>query len=454
MTVKNATSDKLDKNMPVPSQGGYWTARKLFASLSVFLIIWIGVYLFAHTEAVHSGYMNLKFNPAQIQEINRILYAKDETHEENIITTYDTLNTKKDSAGKNVTTSAQPVSVTRYITYSNRCDDSCRVNKAMLYIRSEFDNSIKPDQIAIIKEYIGSFSAQEVGAYLVNLKLKVKSYFWLTGSFIYVEMVFWSIIGVICSILFTIGASARTSSKADSYLSINEILYQVAKLFYAPFCTIVIVLCYNYIKHRNVIEVNTNEGMMVFSFVTGLFSGRMMNMLERFKDLLLPENIIVDHESTQKPAMKLQPVRDIHAETEERRSMPVPQPEYMTETAGYGNDKSDTVIDNVMIELKLDISGLFEEERMEIIKAGFDKAVVTMHSVNGKALVTARKTGESDIPSFLANNVEAGIYIIRCTLTQKLSDEYVMNLFGEKTAYITRDNKDIELYIKKYEAID
>jgi hypothetical protein len=327
----------------------------------------------------------------------------------------------------------------------------------MLYIRGEFEDKIKPAQLEIIKDYISSFSAQEVGSFLVNLRLKVRSYFWLTGPSVYLEIIFWSIIGVICSILFGVGSAARVAPDNSVYhFSASQVPYDIAKLFYAPFFTIVLVLGYNYIKHRNVIEVNTNEGMIAFSFVAGLFAGRLMALIERVKDILLPETVANPRyaATTAKTTVKTKEKKPLETATEEKRDELITE----TETEDYNFTQTSSFeaasVNEVVIELKLDINGLFEEEKSEILEAGFDNAVVTLHSVNGRDVIRARKTGDKTVPLFLASNMEAGIYIVRATLTQKLSDDYIINLFGEKTAYITRDNKEVELYIKKYEAID
>ena len=53
--------------------------------------------------------------------------------------------------------------------------------------------------------------------------------------------------------------------------------------------------------------------------------------------------------------------------------------------------------------------------------------------------------------TFIAEGVKPGIYITRATLSQRLRDEQIINLFGEKTAYITEDKPGLELYMKKYE---
>ncbi|OJW78618.1 MAG: hypothetical protein BGO69_01130 [Bacteroidetes bacterium 46-16] len=429
------------------AQASFWTVRKWFVFLALFLVCWIGLYLYTHY--IRNGYQYYRFTTEQLQQLNRILYQKDiAAPAEKVQIVDNTIRQTVSPTGDTIydtIVNARPQ--TAAIAHADICNDSCRINKAMLYIRSEFDDKIKEDQLNVIRDYLGSFSAQEVVSFLAQVKLRVKCYFWLTGATVYFEVVFWVIIGVICSSIFALGNMSRLGKTAfEGY----EIPYQVAKLFYAPFSTIIVILTYNYIKHRNVIEVNTNEGMIVFSFVAGLFSGRLMSLLERFKDVLLPENIatgssatstgtqqITHHEHRADTRMEAMPGRRVS--NDERQQHLYEEPE---------------IIKEVTVDLKLDASGLFEEEKTEILEIGFASAVVTLHNVNGKDIITARRVEEDGAFTFIAQDVKPGIYITRATLTQKLSDDYIINLFGEKTAYITDENNGVELYIKKYEAID
>jgi hypothetical protein len=456
---------------------GYWTNRKWFTSVSIFLLCWVVVYLFAHWDKIYTGYEYARFTTPQIQQINRILYENDMQNAEYRVANdmnnyyqqqqpqvaYDTIY--KDS---NRIVMSAPVMSQQKNTATVFCDDSCHLAKAMLYISSEFDNKIKPEQLTVIRQYMSSFSAQEVGLFLADLRLKVKSYFWMTGPMVYLEIVFWVIIGVACSILFALGNNHRNPNAPQVIFSEGEIPYQVAKLFYAPACTIILVLTYNYIKHRNVIEVNTNEGMIVFSFIAGLFSGRMMSLLERFKDVLLPEHTIMTP-ATNMP-MPVQPQYNSLAAPIIPQPPVQPQAQYAPPAATQEHTATQPVapvaaeqeaeeqiadeIGEVTINLKLDVSGLFEEEKRELLDNGFASAIVTLHNVNGKDIITVKKGDDGYSGTFLAQHVSPGIYIVRSTLTQKLSNDYIMNLFGEKTAYITHENNNIELYIKKYEAID
>jgi hypothetical protein len=491
-----------------PSDKGYsgrsssfWTAGRWFVLLILLLLISIGAYLYTHNN-FGKGYQLAQFSSAHIDQLNRILYNASLTAAP--APQRDTArvaDTSLPDSLRRVVQSAEPQPVTMQI-----CDDTCKINKALLYVRTEFDNRLQQDQEDVIKAYISTFSAQEVGSYLAQLKLKVRSYFWLSGPFMYLEMIFWVIFGVICSNLFALGNLGRT--RGFTAFDSREVPYQAAQFFYGPFCTIMLILAYNYIRHKDVIEVHATEGMIVFSFIAGLFSGRMMSFLERFKDALLPENIkepavapqviyqqppvagvkpvseqpvkksglvtTVQEEATRaKPtgaegAEDKQVINDLYKEQpepadgenelvisdsiaftaaeEEALSIPdIPAQAPATEPA---------VIQQVVIMINLDLSGLYEEEKNEILDVGFANAIVTMHNVNGRDMITARKSDDKYKASFVAAGVKPGIYIMRCTLTQKLSDDYTINLFGEKTAYVTNENRILELFIKKYEAID
>lgn len=476
------------------------TAGSWFAFLIFFLSLWIGLYLYTHMETVRTGYQVTQFSSSHIDQLNRILYnASIPVAQAPLIkdTSKKVIDTTLTDSAKIASTQAQQPTYIMQV-----CDDTCKINKALLYVRTEFDNKLQADQEDVIKAYIRTFNAQEVGSYLAQLKLKVSSYFWLSGPWMYLEMMFWVIFGVICSNLFSLGNLGRTKGFAS--FDPREVPYQIAKFFYAPFCAIILVLTYNYIKHKDVIEVSSTEGIIVFAFIIGLFSGRMMSFLERFKDALLPETVrpTINGASTGRPAQRHAGPDDksydtvivkpsqVAAETEKEQktkedTAPVINDLYkekerseqetdalqalstsmafIAEEPGEDIDDSEIaaakkdspeIIPQVVVMLNLDVSGLYEEEKSEILDVGFVNAVVTMHNVNGRDIVTARKSDDKYTASFVAPDVKSGIYIVRCTLTQKLSDDYVINLFGEKTVYITNENTVLDLFIKKYEAID
>jgi hypothetical protein len=427
------------------AQASFWTIRKWFAFLALFLVFWIGFYLYTHY--IRNGYQYYRFTTQQIQQLSTILYQGNTAPGAMAAPVTDTtikqlISARGDTLYDTIVHTRVQASTASGLSI---CNDSCRINKAMLYIRSEFDNKLKDDQLNIIRDYLGAFSSQEVLSFLAQYRLHVKCYFWMTGATVYFEIVYWVVIGVICSCIFALGNMSRQGKRR---LDSSDIAYDIAKLFYAPCSAIILLLSYNFIKHRSVIEVNTNEGVIVFAFLAGLFAGRVMGLLERFKDVLIPENFSLQPGGTgiaAPPAV---------AEPVETRSAAMPGKRIVTEEKQHHAYEEPEIIKEVNVDLKLDASGLFEEEKAEILEIGFANAVVTLHNVNGKDIITARRVEEDGAYLFVAHDVKPGIYITRATLTQKLSDDYIINLFGEKTAYITDENNGVELYIKKYEAID
>ncbi len=443
-----------------PSVHSYWTRRKWF-TLTVFLLLfWVVIYLFTHAPAQFTGYKYSRFSAKQVQHISNIL-----ANNEAVIP----------KAIKSSSESSQPGAARTALADSDRiylhssaahvkvkCD-TCTVSKAMDYINGEFGDRIDEQQLYSIREYMLSFGPYESGTYLATTDIKVKSFFWLTGPLLYIEAIFWALMGVLCNVLFTIGADIRAyPGRRNSKYYTSKIPYDIAKFLYAPFCTIVLLLCYNYIKHRNIVEVNASEGVIVFAFIAGLFSSKMMGALEKIKDAIIPE-----YRYSYKPYQQTQRSRPIPLRTE-RRETAIRQPfgyghsikEKRIEVLSAGTaqtlidtDTPDTqIIKEIQVELKLDSGGLFEDERTEILNAGFNDAAVTLHNVNGKDIIPFIKSPEAAF--FIIEDVKPGIYIIRATLTQQLNDRYIMNLFGEKTIFITHENSKIELPIKKYEAFD
>lgn len=461
------SSEKVSSTTPF--NASFWNAKRWFAFLSALLVLWVVVYLYAHSTSGYRGNEYVSFDKVQIRQLNRILTT--ETTNLPVVAT----NTRTSDDTGSVTEETYPLSEATLPPQKYRkenvattpvCDLDCRTEKALIYIQGEFENDVAEGQLATVKEYIKTFGAEEVGIFLADYKLKVKSYFWLTGTLVYVEIIFWVIIGVICSLLFALGNAV----KRESGFKPNEIIYQIAKLFYAPFSAIIIVLAYSYFKNDTTLNIDANEGVIVFAFIVGLYSGRVMGFLDKLKQLLLPDGSNKEQEvkyvsaihsptirgevSAKKQVATTQKVEKEGYEKvvtdkdilEEMDSAYMPKPEEKKE-------RDDSEIEEVDIDLKLDFSGLFDEEKSELQQKGFSKAIVTLHNVNGKDIIPARKH-DDDTSTFVANDVKPGIYIARATLSQRLKDDHIINLFGEKTAYVTIDKPGLELFVKKYESVE
>jgi len=438
----------------------YWTIGRWFTLLIVLLAFWCGLYLAAHSDYGMPGYEYTSFSTTQVREINTILtsdnIAINVTPAHNPQTLIDSANTMA------------PVNEIGTVNTTLGCDLLCRTDKVLIYLNSEYDNKIAPEQIATIRQYISTFGPREVGVFLADYRLKVHSYFWLSGPMIYAELVSWVVFGVLCSLLFAAGNSLRKSNRQafDS----RDVLYQIAKVFYAPFIAVVLLLTYNYFRNNSSLNTGLGQGVIIFAFIAGFYSGRLMNFMDRLKQLILPDS--GDHYPTPAavPAMAMpsyiaETITPVHQSTPEPVSIPTikeePAPEpvpgrnaeaYQPAPAPPIPKKDDGLIE-AQIEIKLDTAGMYDDEKARLSRQGFAKAIVTLHNVNGKDIIPAKKASE-DGSLFIAKGVRPGIYIARATLSQKVMDDHIINLFGERTAYITVDKPGLELYIRKYELVD
>lgn len=495
-----------------------WSSKEWFTLLVVLLVICIGVYIVSHSERGVRGYEYTSFTSDDINSIDNILatstldkvdeYKPSQQRDVNIndgfLDSYPDLTEEPEN--EYTQTSRNVKLPTKADLLADR---QKRIDKAIVYIKSQYEDEIDDEQFNTIKEYLNTFSRIDAKEYLSELRLKVRSYFWLTGPLVYLEVIFWVIIGVLCSMLYAVANIARKGMDANGYSS-REIIYQIAKLFYAPFVAITLVLAYSYFKKSTTLHIDANEGVIVFAFLIGFYSGTFMEIMERLKFVVFnsgsggatsqnyredtsaraytaapphvpdEEPIIPQTHShqpqqeqaysateqvqTQAPQNPLQAIREQVAAAKERETAkqqeaqgsfdnlkPLPKKVQQQQNKSLLND--DNELKEVDIDLKLDLSGLFDEERAELQRLGFSKAIVTLHNVNGKDIIPAKKVNE-DLTTFVAHDVKPGIYIARATLSQRLKDEQIINLFGEKTAYITADKPGLELYVKKYEAMD
>lgn len=122
-------------------------------------------------------------------------------------------------------------------------------------------------------------------SYIQNTRFRVKSYFWLAGPHTYLEVIFWTIFGVITSILFYISSAIANGIGFRAQESPGHL----AKIVYAPFISLIIIFSYNVISNPDsFIDVNASKGTLIISFLLGFYSSRAMKLLDKIKDVVLP----------------------------------------------------------------------------------------------------------------------------------------------------------------------
>jgi len=119
---------------------------------------------------------------------------------------------------------------------------------------------------------------------LPKAPVRQSSFFWLTEDYVYIEIIFWCLFGVLANLLYSTSEYLR-KNEFDKL----EVFVQKAKLLYSPFCVIVIYICYDQIQTTGTTYViQYTYYSIAVSFLLGFFSGRMIDLLSRLKDLLIP----------------------------------------------------------------------------------------------------------------------------------------------------------------------
>ena len=315
--------EKKNWNMKNKS-GNFWDLqgyqdRKWFGTVTIGLILLISLYILLHFFINKNGFEFAKLDEKQIQQINKIYFndsvninkvkpTEKKVTDTNktkpttpikILTTEDSLRIKDSLSKISVSLSKKPDSC--------NCDTLKKYERALVYLKSEFQK-IDEDQIKGFKEYLQCANPLEATSFLSNLRLRVVSYFWLKGPSAYFEIIFWTLFGVLCNILFSLGivTRSRTNNPEDpsTYFDSSEIPSQVAKLFYAPLCTLIIVFGYNYFTSQSLADISSSKGVIVFAFVGGFYSERLIAFLDRLKDVLLPNSGKADVPETKQAALR------------------------------------------------------------------------------------------------------------------------------------------------------
>ncbi|WAC12791.1 trypsin-like serine protease [Dyadobacter pollutisoli] len=147
--------------------------------------------------------------------------------------------------------------------------------------RYKLDSSSKSDLKQFLVQFANSGFAPSL---LIEFKIRVHSYFWLTEDGVFLEIIFWSLFGVLCSLFFYV-----SESMAKNEFKTNQEYIHAAKLFYAPITTLVVYFSINALVSNGEVNLNNlKHGLIILSYVLGFFSGRTIDLLSRIKDLILP----------------------------------------------------------------------------------------------------------------------------------------------------------------------
>ena len=283
------------------------------------------------------------------------------------------------------------------------------------YLKSEMHQQLDQEEFTRTMDLISKMNHENVIDFLAEKKFLVHSVFWLTGNKAYVEALLWSLMGVLVSLIYYVSIantkSLHTAGTDDSgSFDPAEISGQVAKMFYAPTCTIVLILGYQYLIDTNnsMIDISVNNGLIVFSFISGFFSGRVMRFLDRLKELVLP----------------------------------------------FGTSSQPTTTQSVQsgdIEVTLDLSDSVSKSEYgpSLAEAGFNASIVSLVPQKGGDVISLINPAEDQADTFFGKNIPYGTYQLQAILSHKLDDDTIINLQAQKEIEIKSVQEKISVTLEK-----
>lgn len=285
------------------------------------------------------------------------------------------------------------------------------------FLKSEMHQQLDQKEFTQTMDLVAKMNNESVIDFFAEKKFLVHSVFWLTGNKTYIEALLWSLMGVLVSLIYYVSIantkSLHTAGNDDSgSFDPAEISGQVAKMFYAPTCTIVLILGYQYLidSNNSMIDISVNNGLIVFAFISGFFSGRVMRFLDRLKELVLPFGT-----SSQS-------------------------------TTTHSNHVGEV---EVMLDLSESVSK--SEYGASIAEAGFNAAGVVLIPQNGGDAISLINPIDDQADTFLGKDIPYGIYTLQAQLSYQSEDDAIINLSASKEIEIKNAQEKIRLLLEKFE---
>lgn len=252
--------------------------------------------------------------------------------------------------------------------------------------------------------------------FIQNAKFRVKSYFWLAGPHTYVEIIFWTIFGVITSILFYIAMAIANGTGFKP----SETPGHLAKIVYSPFISLIIIFSYNYLSNPDsFIDVSASKGTLIISFLLGFYSSRAMKLLDKLKDLILPYGD--DSKSVAVPTMQT-------------------DPEFMIAQAVEAA--------NSTVEVDVQINDPQHPDDEEL-NGHIAQTIVTLTNTAGGEPINLEKTGDDELDGkFSTQNVPQGNYNLVASLATTDGGNYtasqtVQVINGDNTYNLTLTKTEV-----------
>lgn len=213
-----------------------------------------------------------------------------------------------------------------------------------------------PVKDSVVDKLLMTYSLNQLIIVLPTYPFKIKSYFWLNGNRVLMEVVFWSLFGLIASLMFSV-----TSLRGFKEEFIPE---HIGKLFYTPFVCIIIYLALNALMNSGTVSLaGVGKSVIVLSFILGFFTRRAILLLVKIKDLILPktqDTIDADNEIRNMYPNEIKGTVTINSIPKEKFDEVKRNIKISIERKGTGNDKESyyLITENINADGKFNFNSL------------------------------------------------------------------------------------------------
>lgn len=133
--------------------------------------------------------------------------------------------------------------------------------------------------------------------YISNYPFRVKSYFWLSDYWVLLEVIFWSLFGLIANLMYSVTRAHEEDVDGDGLpdkpekFDPNRIPEHFGKLWYTPITSVVLYLSIDYLTASGEVH-ETPDGafVVIFAFLLGFFTRRTIALLRKLKDIFFPND--------------------------------------------------------------------------------------------------------------------------------------------------------------------
>lgn len=360
-----------------------------------------------------------------------------------------------------------------------------------VFLKNEYNNQIDSTGLKQLDQLLVGFNNKDAKSYLASHDIIVSDFFWFVGPRTYLEVLMWALVGVLTSLIYYVslanGQALKDAGDADTGpFDVSEIAVQVSKMFYAPVCALVLVLGYNLLNTDNkMTDISMGKGLLLFSFICGFFSGRVIKFIDRLKDLVLPvsdgsagtaatattassggdtadgsgddktsnstdssnttgDTLTTDTLTTKTDSTNTDSAALIPAETTGTSTAVavVAQPD--TTTATETAQVPAVAAADITVNLQLSPAVSESVDGPDIIEGGFNSAVVTLQAAEGGNVITLIPPANDQGDSFTAKDLSLGKYTLLAIMAYKKGSS-IINLSASQTLAIGSATESVDL---------